>query len=207
MENPPVSGIRPIPFFSVKVFNTIDDYERFRNVRTYLQQKIDAYYEGKIVSEANHSLMVASGYAKYEKFLNHCYNWDFTGRRIPLSYLNALGVEFNVLDCAREADQKEFEAALLVPRYPKAAIIRVFAAMYSDLKFGHRIPEKIAIEKARAFSREKRVRVCINYGSLLSLWIEPNGKDTVTYYPPKYTITKCWLVPLVGGELNGLSWM
>jgi len=208
MDNSPVLVKRPIPFFSVQVINTIDDYIRFRNVRTYISEKYEAYCEGKKESEAAHALMTASGYAKYEKWCEHSYYWHLLNRRIPLSYLEALDIHLDALECAREADEKEFEAALKVPRFPKAAIIRVFAAMYDDLKFPKGTTEEEAIAITTKFSREKRVSCCINYGNLLSLWIEPDGEDgKITYYRPKYTLTKFWLVPDEDGESNGQSWM
>ena len=41
------SAPRPITFFSVRDINSTDDYVRFRNVKLYMDQKLNNYFEGR----------------------------------------------------------------------------------------------------------------------------------------------------------------
>ena len=72
--------------------------------------------------------------------------------------------------------------------------------MYDEKHFRKGTTEEEAVKMMREFAKKNRVRCCINYPSLKSIWVEYDREDTVSYYPPKLKFTNWWLIPLEDGQ-------
>ena len=139
------------------------------------------------------------GYSKLSKFKEHRKEWDAVHRKMPLSYLDYVGVEREVLHFALEVDFEEYGRAREIPLYPKFAVIRLMAGVYREKGLPENTPESEAIEMLRGFSRERNLRCCINYPELKTVYIEPTGDVRVVYYPPSIRFSKKWAIPASDG--------
>ncbi len=106
---------REIPFFSsLKVASS--GYEKFYYVKAYLNQKDKTSPLRKhIPTEITYQLAEKVGYAKITKFIMHKDEWHQLLRKVPLSYLDAIHVDREVLQFALELDVEAFEKVLEGP--------------------------------------------------------------------------------------------
>ncbi|MFA5032872.1 MAG: hypothetical protein WC614_07625 [bacterium] len=163
--------------------NTIKDYQYGRNIRAYLKQKLETC--GKDDTE----LMLATGYANLRKFEFHRAQWHYLKRQIPISYLEAIGVDMEILKYVVELDNENYQKAIKLPRFPACYIRRLMAAFYQTVELPDCTSEKDAIELIQ--KTEGSHRCCINYPGLLGLYIEPDGKvDEIHYVPSMEIINK-----------------
>ncbi len=195
-----------IPFFSAREINTIGDYERFRNTRAYIKER--SFLFGSSDNKKNallDELMRQSGYSKFRKFREHRKEWDDLLRNIPLGYLFAIGVNIEELMRNVSIDMEEYRRALKIPLFPGSAVIRLMGGFYQDKKFPPATPEYKAIEILKEFSTANRLRCCINFHNLKTIWIEPGEEVHYSYYPPEIKITKKWAVIKSDGRFIGTS--
>ncbi|MEO0128367.1 MAG: hypothetical protein ABIL44_11540 [candidate division WOR-3 bacterium] len=198
---------KEIPNFSARIINTIEDYKQFYHTRSYIVQKSDAYGYLENNREKVIELMNLCGYRKLEKFCSHRNMWNSLDRRIPRVYLETIGVDLEVLKFAVEVDRQEYESVLQLPRSPKAGTIRYMAGVYGSYKFPDNISETDAIIMLQAYSRENHFQCCINYRDVITIWIDPNGKISYTYYEPKIEIKKREVLISTGNQKVGRSFL
>lgn len=196
-----------IYFLSAKEINNIENYNRFYHTKAYIKQKSEVFIDNRNYKEQTKSLMAASGYNDLVKFRKHRINWNNLERSIPLKYLEAIDADLNTLKFTVELDQQEYDRALEIKLFPKSAVIRIMAAVYSDLKFPENTPETEAIEIAKRFFEEKNLMGCINFPDIKTIWIEPNGVVKKTYYRPSIKITNTLLIPSNNGKGIGMSYI
>lgn len=199
----------PIPYFSARKINTIEEYERFFHAKRYIRSinpvkqtnfKI-TLHERTIIQE----MMPVLGFSTMNKFITLKNEWDLFQRDIPLSYLDYIGVKRDVLTFTLELDREEYEQVLTIPRYPQYAIVRLMAAVYKNIKIPADLHEKEAIEFLFDFMKGKRFRCCINYPELLSIFLEPERSINTVYYPPSIRFTKKCAIPHQDGSGIGTS--
>ena len=132
-----------IPQFSIRNINKIDDYERFYHSKAYLKKK--------------------SGYTKFNKFVEHRKEWHEMKRKIPIKYLEAIGVKLNVLKFTIELDQKEFKEVLKIDFKPRYAAIKFNPMAYETYEFPPDTYEKKAIEIMREYAKKEEREGIITY--------------------------------------------
>ena len=198
---------RQIPFFSVRHINSIEEYKRFFHTGNYIRQKSAQFPDRRKSGWVLRNMMDCCGYAKLKKFRLHRKEWDTIERKIPLSYLDYLGVKRSVLDCTLELDCQEYERAKTIPLYPRFAVIRLMAGVYGEKALPKNIPESEAVELLRDLSREKKLRCCISYPELKTVFVERSGEVRVAYYPPRIKFTKRWAIPAENGTGIGTSYV
>jgi len=185
-----------LELFTKRPINSIEDYERFYHVKCYLRSRSKKY-------KTTRELMRASGYGNIDKFRRHREAFDNLQRRVPLAYLRAIGVDFEVIKWCLKLDYRDFKRACKIPLYPKYAIARALAAVYISIPIPDNTPEDEAIEIVRSFAMEKGMNCCINYPGLKTIFIKPQGTVHTLFYPPELRFTKHWLVVEDGGESIG----
>lgn len=176
-------------FFTPKQINAIADYTRFRNTRAYIRHLSSGF-------ESTKELMEKSGYAKFEKFKKHREEFDNLDRWVPLSYLDAIGVNRATLKFCGELDHEEFEKAKGIKElYPEFAVVRIMPSIYSNFKLPEGITESEAIEYLIQYSAETGKKYFINYHDFKTVIIDPDGSVKTVYHPPSFRITKSYLIP------------
>ena len=181
-------------FLPAKI-NRLEDYERYSNTKAYLLQKSGSLTFFKDQKSEIHELAEKSGYADFNKFTEHRREWHNINRRIPLGYLSAIGVDFEVLDFVVNVDYQEFRRALKVPRYPQYFTIRLMPSIYQSVEIPEEIPENKAIEALQKLAAEKDRLCFINYQELLSILIKPDGQVTRNYFVPAAEISGDYWIP------------
>ncbi|MFZ7133885.1 MAG: hypothetical protein ACOWWR_16175 [Eubacteriales bacterium] len=195
--------MKAIPFLSATRINTIEYYQRFRNCKAYIKEKSK-------VNPTTQELILASGYSpkKVSKFSDHRKEFDNLKQKIPKTYLNTIGVDKNTLFYLSELDREEFEQMKRSKElYPEYAIVRVMPAVYKNIRFHTDTHEEEAIRLLISYSAANKLRTCINYPELKSVYVEPDGSFNTIYYPPTLTETRCFIVPGINGENLGKTYV
>jgi hypothetical protein len=197
-----------IPFISVRQVNQIEDYERFYHLKTYIKCKSDRYKDtGRKKNPVIVELVKKSGYSKYQKFREHRKDWNNIKRDIPILYLKSIGVDLEVIEDLVKVDLEEFEKVLEIPLFPTCGVIRYMACVYGTKEFESGTTEEEAIEILKEFTSIKRIRCCINYPYLKTIFVEPNGDVFYHYYRPSVKFTKNKLVLKKDGNGIGTSYI
>ncbi|NCN11159.1 MAG: hypothetical protein GW938_15075 [Leptospira sp.] len=191
-----------IPFFSAIEVNKIDDYVRYRNLKLYIQSKSSQHVTSK-------ELMALTGYAKFDKFRMHQFEFDYCYRDIPLEYLKAINADINTLKFCLELDKQEFDKAIkLTVLYPKFASIRLMSAIYNTKSFPEGTIESEAIKILQDFCKQTNKKCMINFPDLKTIMISEHGEKVETIcYPPYYKFTKSWLMLKKNGIDMGVSYI
>ena len=194
---------KEIPQFSARNMNKIDDYERFYNTKAYLKKKSGNLTFFKDETDEIMELANKSGYTKFNKFVEHRKEWHKMKRKIPLKYLEAIGVKVDVLELTIELDQKEYEDILKIPRFPKFAVIRMHPTYYKNYNLPEGISEKKAIELMEEYALREEKRCFINYPNIKMIGFRPDGSHYEIFYKPDIEIDEEYVYPTQGGEKVG----
>lgn len=198
-----------ITFFSATKSNSIGGYTRFKHTKAYIRQK--TFFSGnrfKLMPKEKQKLqrmMQALGFSKVDKFIMVKQEWDHLVRRVPLPYFDYIAVDRNILDYTLQLDLDEYHEILQKPRYPKYAIVRIMAAIYTNKRIPEGLTEKEAIDYLFDFMKDKRFRCCLNYPELMTIYLEPDGRKQTIYYPPLLRITENSAIPERGGDEIGVT--
>jgi len=191
---------RAIPQFSAKDINKLEDYERFRNLKSYLLQKAGSINRAYVEKEEIWKLAGAVGYSKYNKFLNHREQWHELVRKIPVSYLDIIGVDYDVLDFTVELDQKDYQSALQIPLYPKGFIVRHMSCFYRTVEFLPDTPENQAIEIVQEYARKEGKKCAINYADIKTILVGTEGQVNTCYYEPNINFVGGYMIASSDGQ-------
>ncbi|WP_040476954.1 hypothetical protein [Halanaerobium saccharolyticum] len=187
------------PFLPAKTINKTEDYQPFYNSKAYLKQKVGSltYFKDQIPELRKIAEKV--GYQDFNQFIKHRKLWHNFDRKIPISYLTAIGVELEVLEFTIELDQNDYQKALKVPRYPKSYIIQT-----RPIPLARRLPDNISEDKAIELVKRKaiieNISCVINYPSLKKIFIDTDGSVLPAYYQPEIKIKGKYIVP---SKING----
>lgn len=181
-----------IPFFSAREINSLDDYERFRNTKSFIRQKSSQIKESLRQTPELLELKRKCGYANFPKFREHRQEWDRLERKVPLVYIGAIEADLESIIHAVSIDQQEYDMALRVPLFPRFAVARLMACVYQDVKLPVGATEDEAVEILKKISSEERCRYFINYPDLKTIWFESDGSVFYTYYRPSIRVTRKW---------------
>lgn len=189
---------KEIPWFSARRMNVVSDYSRFHHSRSYFKQR-SALFPGPA---SNPALMRACGYRKAAKFARHRAEWDALQRNVPLSYLEAIGVDIDVLAFAAEVDMEEFRAALELPFYPTWGIERAIPGFYCQLRFPPGTSEAEAISMLLARAKKSGHEFCVK-SALKAVYASPDGSVETIYFKPRFHVKGGFLVPRGDGSAIG----
>ncbi len=198
---------RIIPQFSATQINSVEDYERFFNIRSYIRALSSKIKDNlKLTSELK-SLMERSGHSNFTKFKKLRVQYDNLQRSIPHKYLDAIGVELKEIKRLLVIDQENYDKALKFCLKPAYGIIRIMAAVYNNIKIPKGMIEKDAIKylRAKADTVSKRLRCCINYPTLKTIWIEKDSELSYSYYRPEIQFSKKSITPTSDGTGIGTT--
>lgn len=198
------------PSYTARTIRCPEEYERFFHTKAYLRSlEAAGNSSSKLTGEDKITLsrmMKASKYANLSKFLEHKKDWDSLHRKIPLSYLEYLGYDRDVLTFTLALDFQEYRAALDLPRRPKFAFVRLLTSVFIREPLPDNILEDKAIEYIKYNMGENHLYYCINYPELKTIFIEPEGKIITAYYPPEIEFTQSYASPKPdGSRITGSS--
>ncbi len=198
---------REIPFFS-SLKDTSSGYEKFYYVKAYLNQKDrTSPLRRHIPTELMYELAEKVGYAKINKFIIHKEEWHHLARKVPLTYLDAIEVDREVLQFALELDVEAFEKALEGPFYPKQATIRYMAAIYGKLEFHDGVTEKEAVEYLKDYCAKEKRMGFISFGGVKETWVREDGSSFDSLKRPELNFTKHFMIPSGLGKRLGASYI
>ena len=181
---------------SVHQLEKLSDYERFFHTKAYIKGKSDSFKNEK-------ELMRECGYANLNKFRIHRKAWDNLERPIPRKYLQGIGVSLETLQLTVELDGEEYEKALGLPYSPKRAVIRVMPAVFSTVELPKGIDEEEAISVLERMSRKTGKYCFINFGSLKTVFAEPDGIVFARFYRPTIEIKSDFIIASQDGAAIG----
>jgi len=135
------------------------------------------------------------GYRKIQKFKKHMEEWNRMERKIPLKYLEIIGVERKTLDYTLELDWEEFEKAKMGPFFPKKAILRLHPAYYGSIEFPDGTDLEEAIEQLKIVCIEKKIRGFIEFWQVKTIGIRPDGSAYEAFNKPRVRFSEKFLIP------------
>lgn len=188
--------------FSSEKINSIDDYNMFMHTKAYLNKKtgsINHYFKDEI--DKIRKIAEVSGYKDFNQFIKHRKKWHELERKIPLSYLEKIGVKIKVLKFTVELDIENYLNTIKIPRYPEYFTVRMMPAFYQSKKFKNQLlTEKEAVEIVKEFSEENNKICWINYHSVKTITIFPEGRVDEIYYKPGIKIKSDYVIPTTAGK-------
>ncbi len=198
--------MKRIPFFSGEV-NKIENYEKFYFTKTFIKKKQEEYSQNKAKGWVT-ALAEQLGYRKIQKFKKHMEEWNRMERKIPLKYLEIIGVERKTLDFTLELDWEEFEKAKKGPFIPKKAMLRLHPAFYGTMEFPEGTGLEEAIEQLKIVCMEKKIRGFIEFWPVKTIGVRSDGSSYEVFNEPKVRFSERFLIPeenlqsgvIVGGK-------
>lgn len=192
---------KTIDVLSAKKYNIIKDYVMFSHTKNYLLQKsgpINYFFKNQV--DEIRKIAKVSGYKDFNQFIKHRKKWHELERKIPLPYLEKIGAEIEVLKFTVQLDIKNYIKTLEIPRYPEHFTVRMMPAFYQSRKFDQLLTEKEAIEFVKKFSN-KNDKICwINYHTVKTITVFPEGRVDEIYYKPGIKIKSDYVIPTTAGK-------
>jgi hypothetical protein len=175
--------------------NRVRGYERFRNVKAYLDAKSGQRRSAPASRRGPARGLRRPGQAESARFQRQRALWHELKRSIPVSYLRSIGVDLQTLRLAAERDHENFLVALSMPLYPRWAGVEWQYLGEAGMRLPQGISEPDAIRVLREFARDRGYRCSIRYPDLKTVLIEPGGRVRRILYPPVLTFTGSCVVP------------
>ena len=117
----------------------------------------------------------ACGYRKLQKFDRRRRRWNDGKGRIPLGYLEALGVDLALLRECVDLDRREHDRALQTTRFALFFVARAAAAIYTRVELPKGTTEEEAIERMREHAMATGRSCLVNHPTLLTILVSPDG--------------------------------
>lgn len=193
---------KTIPYLSSRNINKVEDYIPFYNSKIYLKQKSGSlkYFENQISQIKKIAEKV--GYKDFNQFIKHRKLWHDFQKKIPISYLKAIGVKLEVLEFTVELDQNDYQKALEIPLYSKSYIIQTRPFPLTR-RLPQRTSEAKAIELVRKEAILKNKSCVIDYPLLKKILIESDGSVKTTFYRPDIKIEGEYVIPTKINDYTG----
>lgn len=121
--------------------------------------------------------------------------WNSLERKVPLAYLDAIGVDRDTLDFTLELDREEFKRVSQGPFYPKRGSLRLHPAYYQGVEFPEEVSEKEAVEIMREICMDEGLRGFIELHPVKTVGIRADGSVYAVYQRPEVTFTKRFMIP------------
>ena len=195
---------KEIPFLSVNNdINRVEDYERFKNTKAYLKKKagrVKSYFQDE--KKKIKDLADKCGYKNFNKFVEHRKEWVDLKRKIPIRFLEAIGVKIDALKYTVELDRKAYEEALELNLYPEKFLINLSPIPVSkDLPVG--VSEEEAVEILKKYADKYKKLCLIKYPEIKTVAVKPGGEVFEEKYHPKLEINNKFVIPHTSNEKVG----
>jgi hypothetical protein len=201
-----------ISIFSAKNLNGPEDYIPYQNCMTYIKQKSSVIpYSGK-GQETRLELMKNVGMKNYSKFYRRRWEWDNLIGRVPLSYLDAISVDMNILSYCLEMDNEAYIKALGIERKVAYVSVRLGPCVYTNIKTPEEYQnEKDAIEFYNSIMLNPKVdfsHLWIRFpGIIHHSFTRGHGYESTVYYYPSFIIDRYFLIAKRASNLFGITWV
>lgn len=172
-------GILEVPdFLHREPPNRVEDFERCRHTKDYLA------HCSRTCGVDRKTLWRITGLKHLTKFDKFRAQWHALARPIRKVYLEAIGVDLDVLREVVELDRKDFAAALTLPRHPRSVMIYLFGGIYLHRPIPEDWSEEQALEWMQAHTAERGLRTLLSYPDLLTYIVWPErGLKRYEYWP------------------------
>ena len=170
--------------------NSIDGYDRLYHTRRYFKSKALELpkFKTRMKGSRHDHIREYCGYGNMEKFLKKVADWNKLRNSVPVRYMDAIGIDYDILEMCLEIDQEAYMEKLKEPRFPKYANVRSGIHIVSyGLPY---VGESEAISYVRdVLAKESNASFYIIYTDFLTIQIKP-GERPVYYYQLPGLISK-----------------
>jgi transcriptional regulator with XRE-family HTH domain len=151
---------------------------------------------GRLIADARQAkgwsekdLVMAAGYRKVDKGLRRLRRIEDGSDPLPderrlAPFAKALGLDGEAVLLALCSDFDALDA----PMQPQV-VIRWMPAFYGRMALPEGCTEERAVELAKRFSAEQGLRCCVMLSRVRSIYVEPNGTETLSFQPPGCSIS------------------
>jgi len=174
------------------------DYVTYGCLRGYLRQKLEGC--GKTIPE----LAQACGY-KLEKFKRHLVLWLKAERPIPKSFLDAIGLEPEMVYKVLEIDLDLYEQAVKKVCLPSTFSAKLMPAIWQSVRLPEGMDEAEAERHVADFAKREKRECLINFEGLRETWIEPDGSIYRRFRRPSLEFKKRMLYFTLSSRQPGTS--
>ena len=162
--------------------NKIEGYDRLFHTRRYFKTKALEIPKFKMDSHncSHAQIMKQLGYNNMEKFLRNVAEWNTLRHPIPFHYMDAIDIDYDILEMCLEVDREAYMGKLNQPRYPKYANIR--SGIYEVTYLLPCVSESEAIAYVQEIlATESKAPFYIEYRDFLTIETV-SGEAPVYYY-------------------------
>ena len=181
-----------IPFFSAREINSIDMYERLYHTKMYFKDKSELIPDRMRPNPQIALLMKKCGYVNFTKFRAHRKEWDNIERKIPLSYLDAIGADLESIKEKVRIDQDEYDRVIKIPLFPRFATARLMACVYMDVKLPEGVSEGGAIEFLKTIKSDYPINHWICFPDIKTIFVDKDGNVSHLFHRPVVRFTRHW---------------
>lgn len=154
------------------------DYQPYFHIRSYLRQK---YRQSGLAAP---ELAEACGYKKMDKFKRHQEAWLKVERPVPEKFLEAVGIDPEMLAKVQGLDLDQWEEAVGKATVPESFSARLMPAVWQSVPLPENLSEAQAISYVKEYSRLINRQCRVNYAGLRTAWIWPDGHLSNYYNRP-----------------------
>lgn len=199
-------------FFPLKSHTSPEDYTPYRNCLAYIKQNSHAIpYSGRGQAQRL-EIMEKVGMKNYAKFHRRRVEWDNLEGKIPLKYLEAIGVDMDVLSFCLELDNSEYLSVLSIERKVPFATARLGAFFYRNIRTPEGFTsEDDAIAYFNSFMLDPNVlytHLWIYFpGIIRHTFLKGKGHTETSYYYPAFTVSNGMLQVKEKSASSGINWI
>ncbi len=163
---------------------SVEDYIPYFHTRQYMKRR---YRECNLSESA---LMKSAGYATPDLFLHHQEEWLRCEGSIPAGYLEAIGVDFRVLEFVLDLDRELYDTALSLPLQVASYGVRTEDLVTQIRTFGSFIDYERALQLIRGFSEKQPFQFFINIPGIRYSEVSRMEGEREILYRPSMVITR-----------------
>ena len=174
---------------------SVEDYVPYRHTRLFLKTKYrDVPQNGRGTPGDIEQWLAIFHRTNKTKFLRRLHSWIDLEGKIPMKFMDLLGISGEDLFWILDFDKEDYHEALKCATRPKYFQYRAMPCVYPVVPLPADISEEDAVIYVREFMKGKpdyvrKVAACILYGGIKSVWVT-EGNSGVDTYEPEIVIEK-----------------
>lgn len=137
----------------------------------------------------------------FNKLFNNRKEWDKLSSRIPIEYLEALGITENLIATAVEIDQEIYDKKIAEPITYSGFVHHIHAIVVKYFAFKEPLSESEAVEEIKQMLSENKIELfynrtyfALNRSPYYSLYINQKGEKMCMNNRPEYRIENPYYV-------------
>lgn len=166
----------------------------YRTTHSMILHYSDKYKDYRKNAKGTRELMKKMKTENLTKLYNNRQKWDTLHHRIPIEYLDALGITESMIATTMEIDQEAYDEAMAEPAYYDG-FSQGFSVVSKVYPFDEPLYEQDAIKEVidtithedfKIFTQ--RYKIILHRPPYYDIWFNVNGKYSYSYHRPAYRI-------------------